>query len=64
MVWISVQLSHSRVLRQPAAIGDAPESVVIDWDQDVGVLMGDDLESSTDVESDSEIQERLMLKLN
>ena len=54
-------LDISSIISQPssasaAALGDAPESAVIDWDQDVGVLMGDDLESSTDVESGSEIQ--------
>ena len=54
-------LDISSIISKPssasaAALGDAPESAVIDWDQDVGVLMEDDSESSTDVESGSEIQ--------
>ena len=40
-------LDISSIISQPrstaaAALGDAPESSVIDWDEDVGVLMGDE----------------------
>ena len=55
-------LDISSIISQPrssaaAAIGDAPESAVIDWDQDVGVLMEDvsETESHTSEEISSEV---------
>tara|TARA_B100000282_G_C31690245_1_gene471162 strand:+ start:82 stop:480 length:399 start_codon:yes stop_codon:yes gene_type:complete len=55
-------LDISSIISQPrssaaAAIGDAPESAVIDWDQDVGVLMEDvsESESHTSEEISSEV---------
>ena len=52
----------SSIISQPrstaaAAIGNAPESVVIDWDQDVGVLMEgeSEAEASSDEDTESEI---------
>ena len=55
-------LDISSIISQPrstaaAAIGNAPESVVIDWDQDVGVLMGgeSEAEASSDEDTESEI---------
>jgi hypothetical protein len=54
-------LDISSIISQPrstaAAIGNAPESVVIDWDQDVGVLMEDESEADAplDEETTSEV---------
>lgn len=55
-------LDISSIISQPrstaaAAMGDAPESVVLDWDQDVGILMEDESEVEHPVEEeyDSEV---------
>ena len=47
-----------QIISQPrstaaAAMGDAPESVVLDWDQDVGILMEDESEVEHPVEEES-----------
>ena len=36
-----------------AAIGNAPESVVIDWDHDVGVLMEDESEAEAPLDEET-----------
>ena len=51
-------LDISSIISQPrstaaAAMGDAPESVVLDWDQDVGILMEDESEVEHPVEEES-----------
>ena len=55
-------LDISSIISQPrstaaAAIGNASESAVIDWDQDVGVLMEEESEAEalSDVDTTSEI---------
>ena len=55
-------LDISSIISQPrstsaAAIGNASESTVIDWDQDVGVLMEEESEAEalSDVDATSEI---------
>ena len=49
-------LDISSIISQPrstaAALGSAPESIVIDWDEDVGVLMEDEEPSSESVDED------------
>ena len=60
-------LDISSIISQPrstaaAAIGNAPESVVIDWDQDVGVLM--EGESEAEAPSDEETMSELNLENN
>ena len=63
-------LDISSIISQPrstaaAAIGNAPESVVIDWDQDVGVLMESESEAEapSDEETASEINPESDLSL-